>query len=341
MSREKYPEFSLDLIRVTEAAALMSSMYTGFGDKEAVDKAAVDAMRGMLDYINLRGTVIIGEGEKDEAPMLFTGEQVGSWDNASPEMDIAVDPVDGTRLVAYGLPGAIAVIAVAEKGAVCPLPTFYSYKLAVGPELKGQLDMNASIRENIRVAAAILKIKISELNVVILNRDRHQPLINEIRSVGARIKLITDGDIAGAIATATPDSEADMYVGIGGSPEAILAAAALKTLGGELQLKLWPSSEKEKEALVDKGWDFDRIYGTNDLVGGDHVLFAATGITSGDFLNGVKFVKGRAITESLAIRSPSNTIRKIITYHDLRTKTVRLKSMEGDEKFVDIRRKDR
>ena len=341
MSKEKYPEFSLDLIRVTEAAAMMSSLYTGFGDKEAVDKAAVDALRGMLDYINIRGTVVIGEGEKDEAPMLYTGEEVGSWEPTAPEMDIAVDPIDGTRLVAYGLPGAIAVIAVAERGKICPLPTFYSYKLAVGPELKGQLDMNAPIRENLRVAAATLNIKIGDLNVVVLNRDRHQGLIKEIRSVGARIKLITDGDIAGAIATATPDSEADIYVGIGGSPEAILAAAALKTLGGELQLKLWPSSEQEKSALAEKGWDFEKVYHTNDLVSGDHVLFAATGVTTGDFLNGVRFVKGKAITESLAIRSPSNTIRNIITYHDLNTKTLRVKSTEGDERFIELNRKVR
>ncbi|HOO32328.1 MAG TPA: class II fructose-bisphosphatase [Thermotogota bacterium] len=337
MSKEMYPEFSLDFVRVTEAAALMSSRYLGFGDKEAVDKAAVDAMRGMLDYIDIKGTVIIGEGEKDEAPMLYEGERVGSYEDNAPEMDIAVDPIDGTRLVAYGLPNGIAVMVAAEHGKIAPLPTFYCKKLAVGPELKGRLDINSPIRENLKVAAAVLNVDVSEITVVILNRDRHKETIEEIKKTGARIKLISDGDIAGAMATATPESGVNIYIGIGGSPEGVLAAAALRTLGGELQVKLWAQSEEEKKGLEEQGWDFEKVYMTEDLVGGEHVIFAATGVTKGDFLNGVKFVRGKAITESIAMRMPSATVRYITTHHDLRKKTIRLKSSSGDERFFDIK----
>jgi len=337
MSKETYPEFSLDFVRVTEAAALMSSRYLGFGDKEAVDGAAVDAMRGMLDYIDIKGTVIIGEGEKDEAPMLFEGEQVGSYVETAPEMDIAVDPIDGTRLVAYGLPNGIAVMAAAEHGQITPLPTFYCKKLAVGPELKGRLDIDSPIRENLKVAAAVLNIEVSEITVVILNRDRHKEIIDEIKKAGARIKLISDGDIAGAISTATPDSGVNICIGIGGSPEGVLAAAALRTLGGELQAKLWAQTDEERKDLIEKGWDFDKVYNTEDLIGGEHVIFAATGVTKGDFLNGVKFVHGKAITESLAMRMPSATVRYITTHHDLKKKTIRLKSSSGDERYTDIK----
>ncbi|HPE68447.1 MAG TPA: class II fructose-bisphosphatase [Thermotogota bacterium] len=339
MIKESYPELSLDLVRVTESAALMSSMYLGYGDKEAVDGAAVDAMRGMLDYIDICGTVVIGEGEKDEAPMLFTGEKVGSWQQGMPQVDIAVDPVDGTRLVAYGLANAIAVMVAAQPGTIAPLPTFYALKMAVGPDLKGKLDVNAPLRENIRVAAAALGVPVGEITVVILQRERHRAMIEEIRKIGARTRLISDGDIAGAIATATPGSGVDICFGVGGSPEAILAAAALRTLGGEMQLKLWPLDEKEKQKCVEGGWDLERVFRTQELVGGDHVVFAATGITDGDFLKGVKFVKGKAVTESLAMRSSSATVRKIITTHDLSRKTIRLKSLDGDEKLVDIEKK--
>lgn len=336
MSKEMYPEFSLDFVRVTEAAALMSSRYLGFGDKESVDGAAVDAMRGMLDYIDIKGTVIIGEGEKDEAPMLFMGEKVGSYAENAPEMDIAVDPIDGTRLVAFGLPNGIAVMAAAEHGQMTSLPTFYCKKLAVGPELKGRLDIDAPIRENLKVAAAVLNVEVSEITVVILNRDRHKEIIDEIKGAGARIKLISDGDIAGSIATATPDSGVNICIGIGGSPEGVLAAAALRTLGGEMQAKLWAQTEEEQTLLTEQGWDFNRVYHTEDLVGGEHVIFAATGVTKGDFLNGVKFVHGKAITESIAMRMPSATVRYITTHHDLKKKTIRLKSSCGDEKYIDI-----
>ncbi|MDK2945927.1 class II fructose-bisphosphatase [Geotoga petraea] len=336
MAKELYPEITLDLVRVTEAASLMSSLYLGFGNKEAVDGAAVDAMRGMLDYIDIKGRVVIGEGEKDEAPMLYYGEKVGMWDDESIEMDIAVDPIDGTRLVAYGLPNALSVMVGAENDKILCLPTFYSYKLAVGPELKGKLDLNASLKENIKVAAAILGLPISELTVVVLNRERHRKIIDEIREIGARIKLIGDGDIAGAIATCMPESGVNMYVGIGGSPEAILAAAALRTLGGEMQLKIWPRDEEERKKINLEEWDLNRIYITEELVGGEHVIFAATGVTDGDFLKGVKYIKGKAITESIVMRTSSETVRRITTYHDLKKKKIRIKSLDGDEKFINL-----
>ncbi|HCF37839.1 MAG TPA: class II fructose-bisphosphatase [Thermosipho africanus] len=326
-------EITLELVRVTEAAALMVSKYLGRGDKEMVDKLASDAMRGMLDYIDMQGVVIIGEGEKDKAPMLYIGEQVGNWEPNTPELDIAVDPIDGTRLVAYGLPNAISVIAATDRGAIEYLPTFYSYKLAVGPELAGKLDINASIRENLRVAAAILNIDISELTVVILNRDRHREIIEEVRKVGARIKLISDGDIAAAIATALPESYVDIYIGIGGSPEATLAAAALKSLGGEIQIKLWPIDEKERNDLIEKGYDLEKVYKTDDLIKSDNVIFAATGVTDGDLLRGVKYSKNIAITESLVMRSKTKTLRKIISHHNLKYKTIPLKS-EGEVRFI-------
>jgi len=248
-------------------------------------------------------------------------------------MDIAVDPVDGTRLVAYGRPNAISVIAAAERGKIAYIPTFYSIKLAVGPELRGKLDINAPVRENIRVAAAILGKDVSEFTVVILDRERHRKIIEEVRSLGARIKLISDGDIAGVIATAMPDSYVDMYIGIGGTPEGILAAAALRSLGGEIQMKMWPRDEEERKKLEEEGWDVDRVYFTEDLVGGENVIFAATGITDGEFLRGVKYGKHRAITESIVMRSKTRTVRRIIAYHDLRYKTIPLKS-EGEVKLV-------
>ena len=319
-------EITLELVRVTEAAALMASRYLGRGDKELVDKAASDSMRGMLDYIEMKGTVVLGEGEKDQAPMLYIGEQVGRWDDGDIELDIAVDPIDGTRLVAFGLPNAISVIAVTERGGIEYLPTYYSYKLAVGPELAGKLDINATIRENLRVAAAILGMDISELTCVVLNRDRHREIIDEIRKVGARIKLISDGDIAAAIATALPGSDVNLYIGVGGSPEALLAAAALKSLGGEIQIKLWPMDEDERLRIAEKGYDVERVYKTNDLIKSDNVIFAATGVTDGDMLSGVRFVKNTAITESIVMRSKTRTIRRIIAQHNMSFKTIPLKS---------------
>lgn len=326
-------EITLEMVRVTESAALTASRYMGRGNKEIVDKVASDAMRGMLDYIDMQGIVVIGEGEKDKAPMLYIGEKVGNWEENTPELDIAVDPIDGTRLVAFGLPNAISVIAATDRGAIEYLPTYYSYKLAVGPELAGKLDINASIRENLRVASAILNVNISELTVVILNRERHREIIEEVRKVGARIKLISDGDIAAAIATALPESYVDIYLGIGGSPEAILAAAALKSLGGEIQLKLWPIDEKERNLISENGYDENRVYKTDDLIKSDNVIFAATGVTDGDLLHGVKYSKNIAITESIVMRSKTKTLRKIISHHNLKYKTIPLKS-EGEVRFL-------
>lgn len=335
MSYEKYPEITLELVRITESAALMSSLFLGYGNKENVDKYAVDAMRGMLDYIDIKGTVVIGEGEKDEAPMLYNGELVGLCNDDSLEMDIAVDPIDGTRLVAYGLPNAISVMVFAEKGMIQSIPTFYSLKLAAGPELKGKIDINKSISENIVIAADILKIPKEEITVVMLNRERHRKFIDEIRETGARIKLISDGDIAGAIATCMSDSGVDLLYGVGGSPEGILAAAAMRTLGGEIQMKIW-ARDKEEEKQHQQDWDFNKVYYTEDLVGGDHVIFAATGVTDGDFLNGVKFMKGKAVTDTIAMRTSSATVRRISTQHDLDKKTVRLKSSQGEEHLFKI-----
>ncbi len=320
-------EITLELIRVTEAAALNASRYLGLGDKELVDQAAVDAMRGMLELVDVKGVVVIGEGEKDRAPMLYTNEQVGNWSENSPEMDIAVDPIDGTRLVANGLPNAIAVMAAAERGMLASLPTFYSKKIACGPELAGKLDINATVRENLRIAAAVLGVEIDEITVVILNRERHRKLISEVRAVGARIKLISDGDIAAAIATALPDSGVNLYMGYGGSPEGVLTAAALKALDGEIQLKLHPSEEELPKV---EGFDLDRIYFTDDLAGGDNVMFSATGVTDGDMLRGVRYMRNKVITYSIAMRSKSHTVRKVETVHDLANKTIALKSAGKD-----------
>ncbi len=316
-------EITLQLIRVTEAAALNASKYLGLGNKELVDQAAVDAMRGMLELVDVKGKVVIGEGEKDKAPMLYIGEEVGNWSENSPEMDIAVDPIDGTRLVANGLPNAIAVMAAAEKGKLASLPTFYCEKLACGPELKGKLDINASVRENLKIAAAVLGLDVNELTVVILNRPRHERLIDEIRQVGARIKLISDGDIAAAIASAMPESGVNLYMGIGGSPEAVLAAAALRSLGGEIQIKLHPTDE-EKEKF--ENLDVEKVYFTEDLAGGENVIFSATGVTDGDLLKGVRYSRNYAITYTIAMRSKSHTIRKVEAFHDLNYKTIALKS---------------
>ncbi len=328
--KESEREITLELIRVTEAAALNASKHLGLGDKELVDQAAVDAMRGMLELVDLKGTVVIGEGEKDKAPMLYIGEQVGNWSENSPEMDIAVDPIDGTRLVANGLPNAIAVMAAAERGKLASLPTFYSQKLACGPELKGKLDINASVRENLKIAAAVLGLDVNEITVAILNRKRHEKLIDDIRKVGARIKLISDGDIAAAIATALPDSGINLYMGIGGSPEAVLAAAALKAIDGEIQLKLFPTEEeKEKNADLDTG----KVYLTDDLAGGDNVIFSATGVTDGDLLEGVRYSKNHAITYTIAMRSKTRTIRKVEAFHDLSYKTIALKTLGTNVKL--------
>jgi len=315
----------LDFVRVTETAALRSGRLMGRGDKEAADEAAVDGMRGMLDLVNIKGTVVIGEGEKDKAPMLYIGERVGMWDGDGPEVDIAVDPLEGTRLVALGLPNALSVLVAAKKGSLAPITAWYMNKIAVGPEAAGQIDINASVRENLRVVAATLRKKVRDLTVVILDRPRHAKLIQEVRDCGARIKLITDGDVAGSISTALPDTGVDMLMGIGGAPEGVLTAAAFKCLGGEIQAKLWFPDDQARENAIQEGFDPDKIYYTENLASGDQIVFAATGITDGELLRGVRYHGDRAITHSIVMRAKTRTVRFVESHHDLRFKTVRSK----------------
>jgi fructose-1,6-bisphosphatase II len=316
-------EIMLELVRVTETAALRAGRCMGMGNLNLVDEAAVDGMRGMLSLVNIKGTIVIGEGEKDHAPMLYNGEVVGTG-NDKRELDIAVDPVEGTRLVANGLPNAISVIVIASRGSLMPVPTFYMQKLAVGPAAKEYIDINAPVRENLRVVAAALGRRVKDLTVVILDRPRHAELIREVREAGARIKLITDGDVAGAISTALPDTGVDLLMGIGGAPEAVITAAAMKCLGGELQAKLSVSNEEDAARATEAGFDdFDRVYSSEDLARGDSLIFAATGITDGDMLQGVRFYGPKATTESIVMRMLTGTVRRIRTTHDLSRKTLR------------------
>lgn len=311
----------LDFVRVTETAALRAGRFMGRGDKEAADGAAVDGMRGMLDLVNIRGKVIIGEGEKDRAPMLYIGEKVGR--DEGPEVDIAVDPVEGTRLVAYGLPNAISVIVAARKGSLAPITAWYMNKIAVGPEAAGQIDINAPVRENLRVVAATLRKKVRDLTVVILNRPRHDALVQEVRDCGARIKLISDGDVSGGISTCLPDTGVDMLMGIGGAPEGVLTAAAMKCLGGEIQAKLWFPDDAARDKAIEQGLEPEKVYFTENLAGGDEIIFAATGITDGELLKGVRYQGDRAITHSVIMRARTRTVRFVESFHDLRFKTVR------------------
>lgn len=321
-------DISLNMVRVTEVAALKASRWMGNGDKNNADKAAVDGMRGMMDLLDIKGRIVIGEGEKDEAPMLYIGEQVGSWGENAPEVDIAVDPIDGTRLVANGLPNALAVIAVGERNAIAYLPCFYVKKLAYGSKLRGFMDINCSIRENLKVAAAKLNKTIHELTVAILDRERHKDYIKEIRECGARIKLITDGDVAAAIATCMEDGRIDLYLGIGGAPEAVLAAAAIRCMGGDLQVKLTPKDDQEMEKILTSGYDIDKVYFAKDLAKGENVVFACTGITDGDLLPGIKFTGQKAISHSLVMRNKTKTIRYIQAEHNLKYKTIPSKELK-------------
>ncbi len=305
---------ALELVRVTEAAALAAGMWMGRGDKEGADGAAVDAMRSVLHSVTMEGVVVIGEGEKDNAPMLFNGEIVG--DGRPPLCDVAVDPIDGTRPTASGRGGALAVIAVSERGTMFnPGPCFYMDKIAVGPEGVGVVDLNASPEENLKALAKAKKTSVRNLTVVVLDRDRHTQLIQEIRDAGARVKLITDGDVAGAIATAWPESGTDILFGIGGTPEGVVAAAALRAMDGEIQGKLWPRDDKERQLALDAGYDLDKVLMTDDLIASDNCFFAATGITDGELLRGVRYQSDKAITQSLVMRSRSKTVRRIDAYH--------------------------
>jgi fructose-1,6-bisphosphatase II len=318
-------EVTLEFIRVTEAAALKASRWMGRGDKEAADQAAVDAMRGMLDLVSIRGTIIIGEGEKDQAPMLYIGEKVGGGGLRDPKVDIAVDPIDGTTLTSKGLPNAISVIAVGNQGTLTSFPCYYVDKIAVGPRGKGSININDPVEANLERVAKAYGARPMDLTAIVLDRPRHSEMIEKIRHTGARIKLISDGDVAGAIATAMEDSGVNILFGIGGAPEAVLAAAALKCLGGEMQVKMWPRDEEERAKILDMGYsdsDFDRVYETEDMVKGDSIIFCATGITGGDFLPGVRYEGTVAITNSVAMRAKTTTVRYVTAYHHLDIKTI-------------------
>jgi fructose-1,6-bisphosphatase II len=306
----------MELVRVTEAAAMAASRWMGRGDKEGADGAAVNAMRVVLSTVSMDGVVVIGEGEKDAAPMLFNGEQIG--DGSPPETDIAVDPIDGTTPTALGRGGALAVIAVSERGTMFdPGPCVYMEKLAVGPRGLGSVDITRSPTENLQALSRALGQSVRDLTAVILDRPRHTDLIAEVRASGARIRLITDGDVAGAIATGWPGAGVDILFGIGGTPEGVLAAAALKCMGGEIQGRLWPRDETERQAAVDAGYVLDKVLHTDDLVKGDNCFFAATGITDGELLQGVRYHDFGASTQSLVMRSRSGTLRKIEASHPL------------------------
>jgi len=307
---------AMELVRVTEAAAMAASRWMGRGDKEGADGAAVHAMRVVLQSVPMDGVVIIGEGEKDNAPMLFNGEHIG--DGSPPPTDIAVDPIDGTTLTALGRGGALAVIAVSERGTMFdPGPCVYMEKVAVGPRGRGAVDINQTPTENLDALAKALGQPVRDLTAVILDRERHVDLIAEVRATGARIRLITDGDVAGAMATGWPGAGADILFGIGGTPEGVLAAAALKCMGGEIQGRLYPRNDEERQAAIDAGYDLDQVLTTDLLVKGDNCFFAATGITDGELLQGVRYHDFGATTQSLVMRSKSGTLRKIDASHPL------------------------
>ena len=307
---------ALDLVRVTEAAAMSAGRWIGRGDKIAADQAAVDGMRSMLDSVAMDGVVVIGEGEKDEAPMLYNGEPVG--DGTGPPVDVAVDPLEGTRLTALGQPNAIAVIAVAERGTMFyPGVAFYMEKIAVGPEGIDVIDINASPTENVNAVAKAKGVSPRSISVVVLERDRHTALIEELREAGAKVNLIRDGDVAPAIAAAQGGTGVDILYGIGGTPEGVISAAALKCVGGGIQGKLWPRDDAERQRLVDSGVDPERVLTTDDLVSGDDVFVAATGVTTGSLLRGVRYLPNGVVTDSIVMRSRSGTVRRIEASHHL------------------------
>jgi fructose-1,6-bisphosphatase II len=307
---------ALELVRVTEAAAMAASRFMGRADKEGADGAAVDAMRVVLATVSMDGLVVIGEGEKDEAPMLYNGERIGA--GTPPETDIAVDPLEGTTLTALGWGNALSVIAVSERGTMFnPGPCVYMDKLCVGPAAAGQVDINASPTENLHAVAKALGKSVRDITAVILDRPRHEALIAEVREAGARIRLIPHGDTAGGISTAFEESGADILLGVGGSPECVIKAAALKCLDGEIQARLWPRDDAERDAAIAAGYDLDRVLFTDDLVSGDNCFFAATGVTDGELLKGVHYDSRGATTDSLVMRSRSGTVRHVQGRHRL------------------------
>ena len=306
---------AMELVRVTEAASLAGARWVGRGDKVAADQAAVDAMRLMIDTVSMDGVVVIGEGEKDEAPMLYNGEAVGN--GSGPAVDVAVDPIDGTRLTSLGMPNALSVIALAERDSMFfPGAAVYMEKIATGPEGAGALDITAPPAENVRRVAKAKGVGPEDITVVILDRDRHQDMIAEVRGSGARVFLITDGDVAPAIAAARPGTGVDMLIGIGGTPEGVVAAAALKCLGGAIQSRLYPRNDNERRALEEEGYDISAVLTTDDLCRGNDVFFAATGITNGSLLRGVSYHHQGATTYSMVMRSRSGTVRYIEAHHE-------------------------
>ena len=311
---------ALEVVRVTEAAALSSARLMGRGDEKACDQAAVDAMRKAFDSVRIRGTVVIGEGERDEAPMLYIGEEVGCGDGDSPACDIALDPLEGTTICATGRGNSISVIAIAERGNFLHAPDTYMEKIAVGPKAKGAIDLHKSPTENLRRIADAMGRYVEDLTVCILDRPRHEKLIREVRDAGARIKLIGDGDVAGAVATCFEETGVDVLMGVGGAPEGVLAAAAIRCVGGDFQGRLKPRNEGEVERARRMGIeDIEKVFALEELAKGD-VMFAATGVTSGDFLKGVRFTGNGAVTHSVVMRSATGTIRYIESHHHFHRK---------------------
>ena len=313
-----YPDrnLALELVRVTEAAAMAAGRWVGKGDKNGADGVAVNAMRVLISTVGMRGTVVIGEGEKDQAPMLFNGEEVG--DGEGPACDVAVDPIDGTTLAAKGMTNAISVLAVSPRGSMYdPSAVFYMEKLITGPAAADVVDIRYPVAENVHQVAKAKGIKPGDVTVVVLDRPRHQQMVDEIRATGARIKFITDGDVAGAIMAARDGTGIDLLLGIGGTPEGIIAACAMKCLDGVIQGRLWPTDDEEKQRALDAGHDLDRVLLTDDLVSGDDCFFVATGITDGELMEGVRYSAGGASTHSLVMRSRSGTIRSIRSEHKL------------------------
>ena len=305
---------ALELVRVTEAAALGAARWVGRGDKNAADQAAVDGMRAILDTVAMAGVVVIGEGEKDEAPMLYNGEAVGRGE--PPEVDVAVDPLEGTRLTSLGQPNAIAVIAVAERETMFfPGAAVYMDKIAAGAAVADAIDIDASPEENVRRAAEAKGVKASDIAVVVLDRPRNEELIGALRDCGAKVMVITDGDVAPAIAAANPSRPVDLMMGIGGTPEGVIAAAAVKCLGGAVQGRLWPRNDDERESLAAAGYDVERVLTTDDLVGGEDIFVAATGVTDGALLEGVRYTPEGAVTDSMVMRSRSGTVRRVQAWH--------------------------
>ena len=307
---------ALELVRVTEAAALAAARMVGRGDKEGADQAAVDAMRNVLDSVSMNGTVVIGEGEKDEAPMLYNGERIG--DGTPPDVDVAVDPLEGTRLTALGMPSAIAVIALSERGAMFdPGPCVYMEKIAGGPEIADLLDLDRPLPETLALIAERKRIDIRDVVVVMLDRERHEDTMREVRDAGARVRLILDGDVSAAMLAVSDNSPVDLLWGIGGTPEGVISSAAIKCIGGELLGRLWPRNNEERQAAIDAGYDLAKVLTADELVSGDDVFFSATGVTDGDVLQGVRYQGDRgATTESLVMRSRSGTVRRISARHD-------------------------